>query len=186
MSAPHLFTPGPSGFTILTLHETGADEHDLPPVARAVAPGAAVLSPRLSDEMTLSGLAAWIASSVAEYALNPAQVYLLGYSSGADIGAELLLQHPGLLAGGILLRPGTLARPAMLPPLENVAVLIVAGTQDNTHLPDHAVAVARLLAEAGAQVDFSEHAADHGLTPHDFALGKQWLAQQFQRAPVQR
>ena len=118
--------------------------------------------------------------------LRSTMLGMLGYSSGADIGAELLLQHPGLLAGGILLRPGTLARPAILPPLENVAVLIVAGTQDTTHLPDHAVAVARLLAEAGAQVDFSEHPADHGLTPHDFALGKQWLAQQFQRAPVQR
>ena len=178
---PYQYVPGKSGFTILALHETGANENDLPPIARAVAPGAAVLSPRLDQTLPLARLAGWIAARIHEYALNPAQVYALGYSSGADIAAELLMQHPGLLAGGVLLRPGTLQRPGMMPPLESVAVLIVAATQDTTHLPDHAVAVARLLAEAGAQVDFTEHASDHGLTPRDFALGREWFAQKFAR-----
>ena len=182
MNTPHVYIPGKTGFTILALHETGANEDDLPPIARAVAPGAAVLSPRVDGSSPLSDMAAWVAARIHEYALDPARVYALGYSTGADVAANLMMQHPGLLAGGVLLRPGNLARPGILPPLESVSVLVIAGTKDTTHPPDSAIAVARLLAEAGASVDFSEHDSDHGLTPHDFALGREWLSQRFNAA----
>ena len=42
----HKFVAGPSPVTLLLLHGTGGDENDLLPVARAVAPGAGLLSPR--------------------------------------------------------------------------------------------------------------------------------------------
>jgi predicted esterase len=108
-------------------------------------------------------------------------VCAFGYSTGADLAAALLLQHPGLLAGAVLLRPGNVARPAELPPLEGTAVLVVAGTHDTTHPADSAVATARLLAETGAGVDYTEHDTDHGLTPHDFALSQSWLTEVFFR-----
>ena len=40
------FVQGMSSTTILALHGTGGDENDLLPIARSVAPGASVLSPR--------------------------------------------------------------------------------------------------------------------------------------------
>ena len=42
----HNFVPGKLASTVLVLHGQGGDEHDLLPVARALAPGATFLSPR--------------------------------------------------------------------------------------------------------------------------------------------
>jgi phospholipase/carboxylesterase len=42
----HKFVPGRLPVTVLLLHGSGGDENDLLPVARAIAPGAAFLSPR--------------------------------------------------------------------------------------------------------------------------------------------
>jgi predicted esterase len=182
----HRFVPGTSGFTILALHEAGGNENDLLPVLRGVAAGAAVLSPRLGGDSAVTAVAAWTAARIQEYALDPARVCAFGYSTGANLAAEILLQHPNLLAGAVLLRPGAVARPAVLPPLESKTVLVVAATQDTTHPPDTAVTTARLLAEAGAGVDFSEHDTDHGLTPHDFALSQSWLTEVFFRSFKER
>ena len=177
----HRYVPGTSGFTILALHETGGNESDMLPVMRGVAPGAAVLSPRLTETDAAGTLAAWAAAKLQEHGLDTARVCAFGYSTGADLAANLLLQHPGLLAGAVLLRPGNVARPTELPPLEGIAVLVVAGTHDTTHPADSAVTTARLLAETGAGVDYTEHETDHGLTPHDFARSQSWLSEVFFR-----
>jgi phospholipase/carboxylesterase len=42
----HVFTPGRLPVTVLLLHGSGGDENDLLPVAKALVPGAAFLSPR--------------------------------------------------------------------------------------------------------------------------------------------
>ena len=46
MEFVHKFLPGRLPVTVLLLHGSGGDENDLLPIAGALAPGAAVLSPR--------------------------------------------------------------------------------------------------------------------------------------------
>ena len=130
----HNFVPGKLSSTVLVLHGQGGDENDLLPIARALAPEAAFLSPRgkaveagmarliarvspdVFDEAEVRSrtaeLAEWIGAAVAEYKLDGSKVFALGFSNGASIAASTMLLHPGVLAGALLLRPRTIVEPA--------------------------------------------------------------------------
>src|SRR3954466_1136905 len=133
MSFIHNFLPGKLASTVLVLHGQGGDENDLLPVARALAPGAAFLSPRgkadengmtrffarvsrdVFDETEVrtrtAELAEWVSGAAAQYGLDAAKIYALGFSNGASIAASTMLLHPGVLAGGLLLRPRAIIEP---------------------------------------------------------------------------
>ena len=116
----HKFAPGRLPVTVLLLHGSGGDENDLLPVARAIAPGAAFLSPRgrvmdrgllrffaldKSDVKERAGeLAEWIAEAAAKYEIDAARLFALGYSNGANTAAAVMLLYPGAIAGAWLPR----------------------------------------------------------------------------------
>lgn len=188
----HKFVPGRLPVTVLLLHGSGGDENDLLPVARAIAPGAAFLSPRgkvmdrglcrfyaydKSDvrERTAE-LAEWIGEAAAKYEIDAARLFALGYSNGANEAAALMLLHPGSIAGACLLRARTAVEPNVLPALAGAPVLISAGQHDELIPPEGAQELAELLTHAGARVDLAVQNAGHDLTPADFSLAKQWLS----------
>ncbi len=196
----HKFEKGTLPMTVLALHGTGGDENDLLPIARAVAPGASILSPRgkanergayrffarkapgVFDENEVVNraeeLAEWLGWAVKEYGLDASKVYFLGYSNGANIANALMLLFPGVVAGGVMLRPMRVLRPDPLPDLAGAPVLIAAGREDGMMPAGEAEALGRLLAEAGAAVDFAmQDGVGHELTPQDFSLAKRWLAE---------
>jgi phospholipase/carboxylesterase len=161
----------------LLLHETGGDESDLLPIGRALVPGAALLSPRL-DSLPVEDLAEWIGAAARKYALDPAKIYALGYSSGADLAIAAMLLRPDLIAGGLLLRPTKVVMPNAVSGLNAAPVLIVAGKSDEIISAAEAETLARQLTEAGAAVDFAiQDDAGHDLTPQDFLAGKKWFGQ---------
>lgn len=184
---------------MLVLHGQGGDENDLLPVARALAPGAALLSPRgqaleagatrffarvsrdVFDENEVRSrtaeLAQWVAAAVAHYAVDAGKVYALGYSNGASIAAAAMLLHPGVIAGGVLLRPRTIIEPAQMPDLKDARVLVIAGDKDEKMPAGASEHLARLLGRAGAAVDMAMLDAEHGLTPQDFSIGKSWFSE---------
>jgi len=187
----HKFVPGRLPVTVLLLHGSGGDENDLLPVARALAPGAAFLSPRgrVMDRGLLrffaldksdvkeraAELAEWIAESAAKYEIDRARLFALGYSNGANMAAALMLLHPGTIAGACLLRARTPVEPEVLPALDSTPVLISAGQHDELIPPEGAQNLAELLTRAGALVDLAVQNAGHELTPADFSLAKQWF-----------
>jgi predicted esterase len=197
MSFIHNFIPGTKSATVLVLHGQGGDENDLLPVARALAPGAAFLSPRgKADENGAARffarvsrdefdetevrfrsreLAEWIAESVEKYSLDASKIYAMGFSNGASIAASVMLLHPGTIAGGLLLRPRSIVAPAELPDLRDAPVMLIAGQLDDRMPPGAGEDLARLLGRAGAAVDLGIVNAGHELTPHDFAAGKGWF-----------
>jgi phospholipase/carboxylesterase len=188
----HKFVPGRLPVTVLLLHGSGGDENDLFPVAGALVPGVAFLSPRgkvVDQGMTrffavdrhdvkerATELAEWLNEAVKQNQINPARFYALGYSNGANIAAALMLLHPGAIAGACLLRARAVCVPETLPQLNGAPVLISAGQTDHLITPEGAEALARLLTGAGARVDLAIQNAGHDLTPADFSLAKQWFA----------
>jgi phospholipase/carboxylesterase len=194
MEFVHKFLPGRLPVTVLLLHGSGGDENDLLPIAGALAPGAAVLSPRGNvmqhgarrffaypgpdgfdaDEIRerVDELAEWLG----RMAVKAHPLYALGYSNGANMAAALMLLRPGMIAGACLFRSRAVVTPDTLPDLRGVPVLISAGQTDTLIPPSAAEALGQLLTTAGARVDLAIQNAGHDLTPADFSLAKQWFA----------
>ncbi|MDQ7820220.1 MAG: alpha/beta hydrolase [Armatimonadota bacterium] len=206
-------THGPAGFThrfepaapdvpltVLLLHGTGGDEHDLIDLGRAVAPGAALLSPRgqvleggmprffrrlapgVFDEGDLirrtHELADFVESACAAYGRDPARVVAVGYSNGANIAAAVLLLRPRTLAAAALLRPMLPLRPPSVPDLRGRPVLIAGGLNDPLVPRARTDELVDVLRQAGAEVTVSWRPGGHGLTPDDIAVTADWLARQ--------
>jgi predicted esterase len=194
----HRFIPGKLPVTLLLLHGSGGDENDLLPIAPALAPGAALLSPRgnviehgMRRFFPLPGpdgfdsgavaarveeLAEWLRQACEQYEIDTAKLYGFGYSNGANTAAALMLLKPGILAGACLLRARAAVRPKELPELKSAPILISAGNTDTVIPAADTEGLAKLLSEAGAKVDFVLQNAGHELTPADFSLVKQWFA----------
>jgi phospholipase/carboxylesterase len=181
---------------LLLLHGTGGDEHDLVPLGRALAPGSALLSPRgkvlengmprffrrlaegVFDEADLrqrtADLAGFVTETRAAYGIGaPVAV---GFSNGANIAAAMLLLHPGVLSGAILLRAMVPLEDAPAGDLGGTPVLILSGAGDPIVPAENAARLAAMLAAAGASVEHRTIAAGHGLSQTDIDLAKAWLA----------
>lgn len=194
----HRFEPGSNAALppLLLLHGTGGDENDLLPLGQAVAPGAALLSPRgqvlehgmprffrrlaegIFDEEDLrrqtDALADFVTAAREAYKL-PAPV-TLGFSNGANIAAAMLLQRPGVLRGAALLRAMVPFRSPPPAKLEGVPVLVLSGAADPIVPAENSARLATLLEQAGADVTHRVLPGGHGLTQMDLGLVKSWLA----------
>lgn len=192
----HKFEPGAADLSpLLLLHGTGGDESDLLPLGRAVAPGAALLSPRgqvsengaprffrrltegVFDEADLrrrtENLADFVAAAQGRYGL-PAPV-ALGFSNGANIAAAMLMQRPETLAGAVLIRPMV---PFAVPPQADLGgrpVLILSGAMDPIVPVENARRLAAQLTAAGAAVEHRVLPAGHGLSQAEIGLAADWI-----------
>jgi phospholipase/carboxylesterase/glyoxalase family protein len=195
----HVLEPGEGAWTLLLLHGTGGDEHDLVGLGRQLAPRAALLSPRgrtLENGMPrffrrlavgkldipdllrrTDELASFVAAAAATYKLDPGRVVALGLSNGANIAVSLLLRHPGLLCAAALLRPMLPYEPEDVPQLTGTEVLIAAGEGDPYSSPEQTERLGEILSAGGAAVEtHTEPGAGHGLTQGDLRRLADWIA----------
>lgn len=181
---------------LLALHGTGGDERDLLPLAQAVDPGAAVLSPRgkvlengmprffrrlaegVFDQEDLRfrtrELADFLGEAAHRYGFDAARVVALGYSNGANIAASLLLAGAWRFSGAILLRPMVPFEPDAPPSLAGARILVSASRQDPIVPAVSTERLAALLASAGAEVDTRWYSTGHGLSPQEIRDAKAW------------
>jgi predicted esterase len=199
----HVFEPGDTDWTLLLLHGTGGDEHDLVPVGRRLAPGAALLSPRgqvleagmprffrrlavgqldIPDLLARTqALGEFVTAAAGAYDLDPDRVVALGFSNGANIAASLLLQETDperrRLRAAALLRPMLPYEPDAAPRLTGTDVLIAAGEGDPYSSPEQTRRLAGILGDAGAAVTVHrEPGAGHNLGPGDISRLTEWLS----------
>lgn len=190
--------------TLLVLHGTGGNEDDLIGIAQTVAPGAAVISPRgkvleggaprffrriaegVFDpaEVRSRGeeLTKFVRAATDRYGLDPARVFALGYSNGANIASTVMLIDPGLIRGTILLRPMFVLAPEEQNDLSGTAVLVSAGRVDPIVPTTSVDKLVELLEARGAQVTLKWQLGGHNLVPSEVKEAADWLA--LQRARV--
>jgi len=196
----HRFVPAeePGAPTLLLLHGTGGNEDDLLPLGRMIDDRAALLSPRgkvlehgmprffrrlaegVFDHEDLVNrtheLAGFIKQATGEYDLNPGRLYAMGFSNGANIAASLLLLHPELLAGAVLLRVMTPFEPETPPDLSGKPVYLAAGRSDQIVPPEDTERLAGLLREAGAEVTLDWQPGGHGIGRAEVEAAQSWFA----------
>ena len=143
-------TPGAP--TLLLLHGTGGNEHDLLPLAAELLPGAGVLSPRgkvlehgmprffrrlaegvfdLEDlQLRTAELADFVTAAAAHYEFDRARVIAVGFSNGANIAGEPAAAAPGVLRRAVLFRAMVPLVPDPLPSIPRTPVLMSNGRAD--------------------------------------------------------
>jgi phospholipase/carboxylesterase len=196
---PHVHRAATSAHapTLLLLHGTGADEHDLLPLGELLAADARLLSPRgrvseqgmprwfarhaegVFDHADLVArtheLADWLDGAVTEYEVDRSTLLAAGFSNGANIAASLLLLRPGAVRAALLFAPMLPFEPDTLPNLDGTGVFISAGRRDPICPPEQAERLAELLSDAGAAVELVWHGGGHQLDREQAERGRVWL-----------
>ncbi|MFL5599458.1 MAG: alpha/beta hydrolase [Gemmatimonadaceae bacterium] len=202
----HRFVPAdsPSGETLLVLHGTGGTENDLIGIGQAVAPGAAILSPRgnvlengaprffrrlaegVFDPKEVRSraeeLARFIRAAVVTYRLDASRVFALGYSNGANVASTVMLIEPGVLQGAVLFRPMLVYEPEDNKDLSGSALLLSAGRMDPIVPTTSVERLVDLFQSAHADVTLKWQLAAHNLLPSEVREAADWFA--LQRARV--
>jgi phospholipase/carboxylesterase len=197
----HRFLPpeDESGPTLLLLHGTGGNEEDLIPLGEALAPGAAVLSPRgkvsehgaprffrrlaegVFDHEDLlfrtHELVDFVEAAAEEYGFDRSKLVAVGYSNGANVAGSTILLHPGLLRAAVLFRAMVPFEPDVTPDLSGMPVFMAAGRMDRMIPPDNTQRLADILVEAGADVDLRWLDTCHPLTYEEVDEAKEWLSE---------
>lgn len=193
----HRYEAGFTGETLLLLHGTGGDEHDLVPLGRELAPGANLLSPRgpvleggmprffrrfaidRFDEEDVRARAAelvtFLDAAAERYGFDRSRVTALGYSNGANLAAATLLCAGAAFRGAVLWRPVIPLEPASLPVLDGVSVLVAAGRLDPYAPAAKVEALVEQLRTAGAAVDLVWSGTAHGLERRDLEVTRDWM-----------
>jgi phospholipase/carboxylesterase len=203
----HRFVPpkdSVSGETLVVLHGTGGNENDLIGIGQAIAPGAAILSPRgnvleagaprffrrlaerVFDPMEVRSrggeLARFIRAAISSYDLDPVHVFALGYSNGANVASTVMFIEPGLLQGAVLFRPMVVLELEDQPDLTGSSVFISAGRMDPIVPAKSAEQLAELFQQSHAEVALKWQLAGHNLVPGEVREAGEWFA--LQRARV--
>ena len=195
-AAPSGLAPG-----LLLLHGRGADELDLLGLAPALDPRLALISARAPFDLgfgyhwyelldigrpeartfrrALELLDAFSAEIVPRYALDPARLYLLGFSQGAMMAGTLALTRPERVAGTLALS-GYLPLHAGLPlePARQAgkAWFLAHGERDPVIPVGFGRESRDYLSATGADLSYHEYPIPHAIGEAELADLARWLA----------
>lgn len=199
----HVFYKGEdqSRPTILLLHGTGGNEHDLVGLGKEIDAQANILSlrgnvlengmPRFFKRLAegvfdiedlmfrTEELKNFIEEASENYAFDRNNVVAIGYSNGANIAGNLLFQYEEVLKGAILHHPMVPRRGVELPQMPGTPVFIGAGKNDFMCPATESEDLRDLLQNAGAEVELYWHAYGHQLTQDEVQAAKEWYQTKF-------
>jgi predicted esterase len=192
LSRPYVFSHGTSSRTILALHGTGGDEHNILGLAQALDPTASILSPRgmhleggmnrfferyadgtfneESIDLAVNDLADFIVAAVNEYGIDSGNIFATGFSNGANTASALMIRRPELLAGAALF--GSTIPYAHEDPvdLSGKKIWLANGDNDSYAPVDVSERWVAQLCDFGADVTWLRHPGGHQIAPEHVNL----------------
>ena len=188
--------------TLLLLHGTGGNEHDLVPLAKNFGNDFNILSLRgnvnesgmprffkrlgmgIFDEKDLEfrthEMVHFLKGIAEKEGFDVTKIIALGYSNGANIAGATLLLYPDFLAGAILYRP--------MQPFKNILngksknktpLFFSSGKNDPTVNTGDTNAYLKTLNDNNLDVTFYEMNTGHNLTQEDLDLSVEWFKKNF-------
>jgi phospholipase/carboxylesterase len=192
----HRLKAGASGKPIFfTFHGTGGDESQFFDFAGRLLPDATIVSPRgdvseygaarffrrtgegVYDMADLARATEKMAAFVAELAAQhgASQVLGLGFSNGANILANVLIEHGDLFDAAVLMHPLIPFQPKGNSRLEGKRVLITAGERDPIAPAPVTKALADYFARESAKVTLEWHPGGHDIRPNEIEAISKFL-----------
>jgi phospholipase/carboxylesterase len=190
----------------LLLHGTGGDEDSLLPLGKAIAPGAALLSPRgkvleqgmarffrrlaegVFDQKDLEArtgeLADFVGQATRAYGIPAGTLVAAGFSNGANIASSLLLRFPETLAGAALMRGMVPFVPKQAVDLHRKPVLLLNGLEDPIVGTDEVAELANIFRAANADVTLHWEKTGHTLSQGDVLMASDWVRKFFYAQPT--
>ena len=193
VSRPHVWRPAAdpsSARTLLLLHGSGADEHDLLPLGKLLDPNANLLSPRglvrvdganrfflRNDDGTFvedgivknsAELAEFLWAASGEYGFDANNVYAVGFSNGANAAGALLLLQPDSVQGIIAFGTTKSFEHTPFKKVPNLAgkrVWIANGVQDHYSPAERTLAMIQEFESLGAKVSLRMQPGGHTISP---------------------
>jgi len=190
-------SPGkPGGPLLFAFHGTGGDENQLLELARQIAPGATVISPRgdvsefgaarffkrtgegVYDMDDLARATAKLTEFVHSHIEKekPSTVFGVGYSNGANILASALFADPGLFDRVALMHPLIPFEPDVKGSLTGKQILITAGRRDPICPPTLTSRLEAYLRAVNAAVTLEWHEGGHELRPNEIEAATRLFA----------
>ncbi|MDP4756223.1 MAG: alpha/beta hydrolase [Aquiluna sp.] len=185
LSRPHVFEKKGQK-TLLLLHGTGADEHDLLRLGAALLPEASLLSPRgmvnengmnrfferradgsFVQESVLQAvdeLNDFLVAARAEYGIQGG-LLAVGFSNGANTAAALQVIHPNQLSGAVMF--GSTKPLEVVPEVDLTGKRMwIANGVNDPYAPESVTeAWVAELRELGATVSWLSHPGGHQISP---------------------
>ncbi len=199
----HRFEPAtvPGAPSLLLLHGANGDENSLIAFGKAMAPGAALLSPRgqvidqgmarffrrhaegdfdqADMEARTNDLVLFVERACRAYKIPRARVVAAGFSNGANMAASLLLRCPEAFCGAALMRGMVPFTPQRAVDLQRRPVLILSGVDDPIVATDEVAELADIFRAANAEVTLHWERAGHPLCQGDLLMAFDWMRKFF-------
>jgi len=119
-------------------------------------------------------MAAYVSSLAVEHGAS--RVIGLGFSNGANILANVLIEHGDLFDAAVLMHPLIPFQPQDNVRLEGRRVLVTAGERDPIAPAQGTLALADYFTRQGAQVTLEWHPGGHDIRPNEIEAIRAFLA----------
>ncbi|GAF67079.1 carboxylesterase [Bacillus sp. TS-2] len=195
----HVYKKGNSQKTLITLHGTGGNEHDLIPIAEMIDPSANLLGIRgnvlengmprffrrlsegVFDEEDLvirtKELYQFIKQASVDYQFKLENSVVIGYSNGANIAASILYHYNDSFQRAILFHAMVPLKNVELPNLKNHHVFIGAGENDPMIPKKETEILLADLKQANATIETFWTTSGHQLIREEVDAAQKWYEQ---------